>query len=206
MTARHSAAVARYARAIAEELGCNERASRSSSTPPACCTTSASSPSRTASCSPTASSRTTTGRSSSTHPAQGARLVRRIDGYGPVADIILAHHERIDGTRLPARPAGEKIPLISRMISVADTYDVMTARDSYREPVSAGRGDRRAATRLRHPARRRRRRGVRPHPRAQADSRSSTRRTPISRQNWASRPALHALQAGVQPSHLRATE
>ena len=35
------------------------------------------------------------------HPAQGARVVARIDGYGPVADIILAHHERIDGKGYP---------------------------------------------------------------------------------------------------------
>jgi putative nucleotidyltransferase with HDIG domain len=70
------------------------------------------------------------------HPAQGARLVRRVDGYGPVADIILAHHERIDGTGYPNGLPAEKIPMISRMISVADTFDVMTARDSYRKPVA----------------------------------------------------------------------
>jgi putative nucleotidyltransferase with HDIG domain len=69
------------------------------------------------------------------HPAQGARLVRRVDGYGPVADIILAHHERMDGNGYPNNLPAEKIPLISRMISVADTFDVMTARDSYRRPV-----------------------------------------------------------------------
>jgi putative nucleotidyltransferase with HDIG domain len=69
------------------------------------------------------------------HPAQGARLVRRVDGYGPVADIILAHHERMDGKGYPNNLPAEKIPLISRMISVADTFDVMTARDSYRRPV-----------------------------------------------------------------------
>src|SRR3954470_4483610 len=70
------------------------------------------------------------------HPEQGARLVAQIDGYGPVAEIILAHHERIDGTGYPNRIVGDKIPKLARMISVADTYDVMTARDSYREPVS----------------------------------------------------------------------
>jgi putative nucleotidyltransferase with HDIG domain len=69
------------------------------------------------------------------HPAQGARLVRRVDGYGPVADIILAHHERMDGTGYPGNMPGDEIPLISRMISVSDTFDVMTARDSYRKPV-----------------------------------------------------------------------
>jgi HD-GYP domain-containing protein (c-di-GMP phosphodiesterase class II) len=63
--------------------------------------------------------------------------VRRIDGYGPVADIILSHHERWDGTGYPRGLAGEEIPLMARLISVADTYDVLTARDSYREPVSS---------------------------------------------------------------------
>jgi HD-GYP domain-containing protein (c-di-GMP phosphodiesterase class II) len=71
-----------------------------------------------------------------THPYQGARLVRRIDGYGPVAEIILAHHERIDGRGYPRGLCGEAIPVFSRMLSIADTYDVMTARDSYRSPVS----------------------------------------------------------------------
>jgi putative nucleotidyltransferase with HDIG domain len=71
------------------------------------------------------------------HPEEGARLVSQIDGYGPVAEIILAHHERIDGTGYPNGIRGEEIPKLARMISVADTYDVMTSRDSYREPVTA---------------------------------------------------------------------
>jgi HD-GYP domain-containing protein (c-di-GMP phosphodiesterase class II) len=53
-----------------------------------------------------------------------------------VADIVLAHHERIDGTGYPNRLPADKIPIGSRIIAVADTYDVMTARDSYRRPVS----------------------------------------------------------------------
>ena len=68
---------------------------------------------------------------------QGARLVRRIEGYGPVADIIISHHERVDGKGYPHGVAGDEIPLGSRIISVADTYDVMTSRDSYRRPVSS---------------------------------------------------------------------
>jgi len=71
------------------------------------------------------------------HPEEGARLVSQIDGYGPVAEIILAHHERIAGTGYPNGIAGEEITKLARMISVSDTYDVMTARDSYREPVSS---------------------------------------------------------------------
>ncbi|MBJ7329301.1 MAG: HD-GYP domain-containing protein [Solirubrobacteraceae bacterium] len=71
------------------------------------------------------------------HPFQGAKIVREVDGYGPVADIILGHHERIDGKGYPRGMKGEEIPLLSRVISVCDTYDVMTARDSYREPVTS---------------------------------------------------------------------
>ncbi len=46
------------------------------------------------------------------HPEQGAKLVRRIEGYGPVADIVISHHERVDGGGYPyglerrADPAG----------------------------------------------------------------------------------------------------
>jgi putative nucleotidyltransferase with HDIG domain len=135
MTARHSAAVARYARAIAEEIGCTPAEQELVHT---------------------AGLLHDIGKFAfpdrillasrkldeddwnivRTHPYQGARLVRRIDGYGPVAEIILAHHERIDGRGYPRGLVADEIPLMSRMISIADTYDVMTARDSYRDPVS----------------------------------------------------------------------
>ncbi len=71
------------------------------------------------------------------HPQQGARVVSAVDGYGPVAEIILAHHERIDGKGYPRGLIADDIPEAARIISVADTYDVMTARDSYRKPVSS---------------------------------------------------------------------
>ncbi len=70
------------------------------------------------------------------HPQQGARVVSSLDGYGPVAEIILAHHERPDGKGYPRGLVGDEIPELARIIAVADTYDVMTARDSYRAPVS----------------------------------------------------------------------
>ena len=71
------------------------------------------------------------------HPYQGARVVAQMEGYGPVSEIILAHHERIDGKGYPRGLKGPDIPALSRIISVADTYDVMTARDSYRKPISS---------------------------------------------------------------------
>jgi putative nucleotidyltransferase with HDIG domain len=134
MTARHSAAVARYAKSIAEEMGLDSDQQDLAHTagllhdigkfifPDSILF----------------ADRKLTDEDweiVKKHPAQGARLVRRVDGYGPVADIILAHHERIDGNGYPNGLPAEQIPLISRMISVADTFDVMTARDSYRKPV-----------------------------------------------------------------------
>jgi putative nucleotidyltransferase with HDIG domain len=71
------------------------------------------------------------------HPEQGAKLVERIEGYGPVAEIVLHHHEKFAGGGYPAGIAGQEIPLGARILSVADTYDVMTSRDSYRRPVSS---------------------------------------------------------------------
>jgi putative nucleotidyltransferase with HDIG domain len=71
------------------------------------------------------------------HPAEGARIVSQIDGYAPIGDVILAHHERLDGTGYPRGLAADEIPELAKIIAVADTYDAMTARDSYREPVSS---------------------------------------------------------------------
>jgi putative nucleotidyltransferase with HDIG domain len=135
MTARHSAAVARYAREVARTLGLSDREQDLIHTaallhdigkfifPDSILF---------------AERKLTVDEWSTVkmHPEQGAKLVRRIEGYGPVADIILAHHERVDGTGYPNRLAQDAIPIGSRIIAVADTYDVMTARDSYRRPVS----------------------------------------------------------------------
>ena len=137
MTARHSAAVARYARVVAARLGLDEREQELVHTaallhdigkfvfPDSILLSS----------SKLSDEDFEIVRS---HPAAGADLVRSIEGYGPVAEIVLAHHERIDGRGYPNRIAGEAIPIGSRIIAVCDTFDVMTARDSYREPVSRG--------------------------------------------------------------------
>jgi putative nucleotidyltransferase with HDIG domain len=71
------------------------------------------------------------------HPQDGATLVGRLDGYGPVADVILYHHERVDGAGYPAGLIGNEIPLASRIISVCSTFDTLTARDTYRSPMTA---------------------------------------------------------------------
>jgi putative nucleotidyltransferase with HDIG domain len=70
------------------------------------------------------------------HPQDGATLVGRLDGYGPVADAILYHHEHVDGSGYPAGLIGNEIPVTSRMIAICSTYDTLTARDSYRSPMT----------------------------------------------------------------------
>jgi putative nucleotidyltransferase with HDIG domain len=71
------------------------------------------------------------------HPEEGARLVSHLEGYEAAAEIVLAHHERYDGKGYPRGLCGVDIPLGARIISAADTYDVLTARDSYRKPISS---------------------------------------------------------------------
>ena len=67
---------------------------------------------------------------------EGAQIISEMPGFGNVAEIVLCHHERIDGRGYPRALKDDDVPWPSRMISVADTFDVMTARDSYREPLS----------------------------------------------------------------------
>jgi len=70
------------------------------------------------------------------HPQDGATLVGKLDGYGPVADAILYHHERVDGGGYPAGLIGNEIPLASRIVAICSTFDTMTAPDSYRAQMT----------------------------------------------------------------------
>jgi putative nucleotidyltransferase with HDIG domain len=69
------------------------------------------------------------------HPQRGADIVGRVHGYADVAEIVLCHHERIDGRGYPQHLTGDEIPELARILAVADCFDVMTARDSYRRPM-----------------------------------------------------------------------
>jgi putative nucleotidyltransferase with HDIG domain len=71
------------------------------------------------------------------HPADGARLLLRVEGLGEVATAVLAHHERVDGQGYPDRLAGERIPMAARILAVAEVYDTLTSPDSYRIPMTA---------------------------------------------------------------------
>lgn len=70
------------------------------------------------------------------HPEHGYRIVAAIPELAHVAEFILYHHERWDGTGYPIELSGEDIPLLSRIISVVDAYDAMTNNRVYRKGIS----------------------------------------------------------------------
>jgi putative nucleotidyltransferase with HDIG domain len=71
------------------------------------------------------------------HPTIGADLLRDVGLYGPVAEIVKAHHERWDGRGYPEGLEGEEIPQIARIVAVAEVYDTLTAPDTYRTPLTS---------------------------------------------------------------------
>lgn len=70
------------------------------------------------------------------HVAIGAEVLSGISTLAMLAPIVAAVHERVDGTGYPAGMVGDRIPVGARLIAVADTYDVLTARHPYAEPMS----------------------------------------------------------------------
>jgi putative nucleotidyltransferase with HDIG domain len=134
MTARHAAAVARYARALAREMGCDEADQDLAHTAGLLHDIGKFAlPDRILHAEILSDEDWAVVRR---HPQEGATLVGRLDGYGPVADAILYHHEYIDGSGYPAGLIGNEIPLASRILAVCNVYDTLTARDSYRSPMT----------------------------------------------------------------------
>jgi len=133
-TARHAAAVARYARKLALEVGCDETEQDVAHTAGLLHDIGKFAlPDRILHADVLSDEDWAVVRR---HPQDGATLVGRLDGYGPVADAILYHHEHVDGSGYPAGLIGNEIPLISRIIAICSTYDTLTARDSYRSPMT----------------------------------------------------------------------
>ena len=67
------------------------------------------------------------------HPEIGAEIVSSIKGLEGISDAVRYHHERWDGQGYPSGLAGEQIPLIARLIAVADAYSAMTTDRPYRQ-------------------------------------------------------------------------
>ncbi len=70
------------------------------------------------------------------HPEIGYRMAQSIPELRSIAEAILAHHERWDGTGYPQGLSGMEIPILARIISVIDAYDVMTHDCAYKKAVS----------------------------------------------------------------------
>ena len=67
------------------------------------------------------------------HPTIGCTFVRHLSGFDMIRSGIMFHHERVDGDGYPKRKKGEEIPLIARIIAVADSFDAMTSDRPYRK-------------------------------------------------------------------------
>ncbi len=89
-------------------------------------------------------------RAVTTHPRRGASVLEPLSGFYPtLATGVLSHHERWDGKGYPRGLSGVRIPIESRVVAIADTFDAITARRRYRaardaddavEAIAAGRG------------------------------------------------------------------
>jgi HD-GYP domain-containing protein (c-di-GMP phosphodiesterase class II) len=69
------------------------------------------------------------------HSAIGERILAHVDQYSEISMIVRFHHERIDGQGYPDGLVGERIPLVSRIIAVADAYNAMTSDRPYRDAM-----------------------------------------------------------------------
>jgi putative methionine-R-sulfoxide reductase with GAF domain len=70
------------------------------------------------------------------HPVKGYEMLQPITFYRDIAPFVLYHHERYDGTGYPEKLKGTEIPLESRIIAIADAFDSMVSRESYRASVN----------------------------------------------------------------------
>jgi len=70
------------------------------------------------------------------HPPIGAGILSGIKQMSDIVPGVLSHHERIDGRGYPNGLTGEQIPLIARIIGLADSFDAMTSKRTYREALS----------------------------------------------------------------------
>jgi putative nucleotidyltransferase with HDIG domain len=69
------------------------------------------------------------------HPQIGARILQDIKQVREIVPGVLHHHERYDGKGYPTGLAGEKIPLMGRIICLADCFDAMTSNRTYRKAL-----------------------------------------------------------------------
>ena len=69
------------------------------------------------------------------HPAIGAHILSNATMFKDIIPIVKHHHEKYDGNGYPGRLKGEEIPFMARIAAVADTFDAMTSKRAYRDPL-----------------------------------------------------------------------
>jgi putative nucleotidyltransferase with HDIG domain len=69
------------------------------------------------------------------HPVIGERILAKVEDYAEIASVVRHHHERVDGCGYPDGLAAEEIPLLARIIAVADAYNAMTSQRPYRDAM-----------------------------------------------------------------------
>lgn len=69
------------------------------------------------------------------HPSIGAHILGSAKTFQDIVPIVKHHHEKYDGNGYPSRLKGEDIPYLARIAAVADTFDAMTSRRSYRDAI-----------------------------------------------------------------------
>ena len=70
------------------------------------------------------------------HCEAGYQILKSVEEYSSIAEYVLCHHERWDGDGYPRKLKGENIPLITRIVTVADAFETMTSGRPYRKPLS----------------------------------------------------------------------
>ena len=74
------------------------------------------------------------------HVEAAVGIIRYLPALDYIIPAVIGHHERYDGLGYPRRIGGEDIPLLARILCIADSFDAMTSRRCYKEAVSLERG------------------------------------------------------------------
>lgn len=69
------------------------------------------------------------------HPSIGVHILSNAANFSNIIPVVKHHHERYDGLGYPSKLAGENIPYLARIAAVADTFDAMTSRRTYRDAL-----------------------------------------------------------------------
>ena len=70
------------------------------------------------------------------HPVIGANIFSSTDIFKHIAPIIVAHHERVDGTGYPNNLKGNEIPYLAKILTICDCFDAMVSKRSYKEKMT----------------------------------------------------------------------